>query len=123
MSKKDNDVFYILLTLVAGQNRNHLPRTVAEWQEVAARFGVELYVVPARSHRTGVLLEDVIVIAETPDRRELQSRIAHELAEYLLVSEWEAPYVYPCGDIVKARHELSRLFERRISRLFLSSRH
>ncbi len=105
------DVADLVIAVIHQANHGRWPQTEADWQEVAERFGCELYVEKVPTRNRGVLLDDVIVVRWTPWPAHLSRYIAHEIAEYLLASEWEAPYCYPPGDDYKERHAVARRVE------------
>jgi hypothetical protein len=89
-------------------NWQRLPRTEEDWLDVASRLGVDLEFVD-RGRASGVLLDNIAVIRRARDASETNKRAAHELAEYLLRSEWEPPYIVPPD---ADRHAIARLVER-----------
>ena len=78
------------------------------------RFLRELYIVRTHGRSRGVLYEDVLVVKWTSEQKQLFSRIAHELGEYLLCSEWEPPVCVPPTDPERQRHDLARLLELKV---------
>jgi len=102
-------------SLFCEANRKSLPQTLDEWGQVAERFQRELFVVHTSGSVAGVLVDDVIVVKEDPDAFVVGKRFAHELAEYLLRSEWDRPYVYQSSDSGDAEaHRIARLVEGRL---------
>ena len=102
-------------SLFCEANRKSLPQTLDEWGQVAERFQRELYVVRTSGSSAGVLVDDVIVVKDDPDAFVVGKRFAHELAEYLLRSEWDRPYVYQSRESGDAEaHRIARMVEGRL---------
>lgn len=111
MSYRRRDVAYLLMLLIRRANFGSWPQSIDDWTLVAERFRLHLYVDYSRVRRPGVLYNRVIVVRWSPSLASMCERIAHEIAEYLLHSEWEAPYVVPSGNDDQERHALSRMIE------------
>lgn len=83
--------------------------------DVAERLGYTIIITPRRSQTRAVCVGKFIVVSECSGR-ELERRIAHELAESLLLSEWEPPYNYiPTHSAEYHRHRIATLLEARFS--------
>ena len=106
-----NDVLPLLVELIHRANHNRPPETPDDWHTVAERFCLCVCIERARSRQEGVLLDDLIVVRASPSPTLLCRRIAHEIIEYLLKSEWESPYRIGTGDTERERHRIARTVE------------
>jgi hypothetical protein len=99
-------------SLFCEANRKSLPQTLEQWGQVAERFQRDLYVARTSGSCSGVLVDEVIVVKDDSDAFVVGKRFAHELAEYLLRSEWDRPYVYQSSASGDAEaHRIARLVE------------
>jgi hypothetical protein len=103
-----------VIRLFRQANANRAPGSINEWERVARRFLCDLHVVCVSCRQRGVVMDEVIVVRRAACEQETVRRIAHELAEYLLSSEWEPPYCCPCMDTARERHHIARLVEGRL---------
>ena len=69
-----------------------LPTTVEDWQNVATHYAADLHIVQARGS-VGVTLDEIIVVRESSNQGILNRRIAHEMTEYLLTTEYSEPFI------------------------------
>jgi hypothetical protein len=100
------------LRLAAG---GQAPASAEGWQETAHRLGCDLYVMDGLGARQGAVLDDVIVIRDSGCPVELARRASHELAEFLLASEWENPVNSPGMTTDEYRHGVARIVEEEIA--------
>ena len=103
--------------LLVSANHNCVPRSIGEWMFVSRRFLLSIYVSQRRTRLHGVTLDDIIVVAPDPDPRQVSRHIVHELAEYLLQSEWETPCNVPSVNLVQDRHRIAIIVENRVMAL------
>lgn len=102
----------IAADLILHANYDRPPRTFGDWALISERFGLELHVAPVRGGGA-VLMEDMLVVAPGQNLRETFRRIAHELGEHVLLSEYAAPFHYPYTgqDSRLDRHEVAQRLE------------
>jgi hypothetical protein len=105
------EVLHLLNELIHRANYNRPPHSADDWHTVAERFCLSVSIERVRSRQQGVLLDDIIVVRSSPRPTVICRRIAHEIAEYLLKSEWEAPYHVPVHDTEQERHRIARTVE------------
>jgi hypothetical protein len=101
-------------SLFCEANRKRLPKSLAEWEEVAERYQRELHVSRTGASK-GATFDEIVVVRDNPSEFVVAQRFAHELAEYLLRSEWDRPYCYQSslsGD--EEVHRIARMVEVRI---------
>lgn len=103
-----HDVLDLCLSLIYRAGRRW-PQSLDDWRDVADRLCLTL--VLARALHPTVLMDKAIVIRSSSRPHQVTRRIAHEITEYLLTSEWEAPYHVPPEDAEAARHQIARCVE------------
>ena len=117
MAEWRTEVAELVAELVRRANYGTYPRTQAEWKGVARRLSLNLRVVTASSQVGAYLVDDVIVVQFSPCRAVVCRRMAHEIAEYLLCTEWEPPYRYTsASDDIVERHDVARKVEQVVAR-------
>lgn len=109
------EVARLCVGLLRSANYGRLPGVcVADWREIARRFGVALHVTTRPGPPGAVILDDVIVVRSRSTDRQTCAAIAHELTELLLTTEVEAPYCHPvswCVSQSEERHLVAREVE------------
>ena len=107
----NREVLHLLVEIIHRANYNRPPLTADDWHTVAERFCLQLSIERVRSRQEGVLLDDIITVRWHHHPAVVCRRIAHEIAEHLLKSEWEAPYHIPAQDTDRERHQIARTVE------------
>jgi hypothetical protein len=107
------EVLDLTLSLIYRAGHTRWPQSLDDWSDVADRFCLRLVI--ARALHPNVLMDNTIVVRASSRPHQMTRRIAHEITEYLLTSEWEAPYHVPPEETAQARHRIAQTVENLLS--------
>lgn len=103
--------------IILRANYNRRPDCEADWIEVGRRFDVRIEVFDGNVSLGACQTDDAITVLRGRTIRQTCARICHEVVEYLLTTEMEAPYNYrprPGVSYDQERHAIARAAERRL---------
>lgn len=104
-----------VIATIALANYGRWPRSLDDWSEVAHRHGLYLTVGPHGTFLCEQAGLQVAFIKRIKNRRKMHNRISHEVAEYLISMECNAPYNFK--ENPRSRHSVAcyvQAYDRRV---------
>ena len=109
-----------VLEMIQIANRKTVPTSLDEWEELTRHYLLDLTIRSDRGRAKGIVIDDVIVVREGDNELQTVQRIAHEVAEFLLVSDHSGPWVVPSSGS-SDRHLIAQLVEKMITAAAINS--